>query len=78
MLIATVPFLAAAMILSGPASATGKHVTCEQIRAALASGKTPAEVAKELKVSSKTVNKCNAKVASSKKHGSQGTAPAAQ
>ena len=51
-----VPFLAAALILSGPAYATGKKVTCHQIRAELASGKSAADVAKELKVSKKTVN----------------------
>lgn len=80
-LVAAVPFLAAAMFVVGPATAATKKVTCSQIRAELASGKTPADVAKDLKVSKKTVDKCNAKVASAKKHGSSGhssksTAPA--
>jgi hypothetical protein len=72
-LVAAVPFLAAAMLVAGPAVATSKKVTCSQIRAELASGKKPSEVAKELKVSKKTVDKCNAKVASSKKQGSHST-----
>jgi hypothetical protein len=68
-LVAAVPFLAAAMLVAGPATATTKKVTCKQIRAELSSGKAPADVAKDLKVSKKTVDKCNAKVASAKKHG---------
>jgi uncharacterized protein (DUF433 family) len=77
--IASVPFLAAALILSGPAYATGKKVTCSQIRTELASGKTSAEVAKELKVSKKTVQQCSQqKTASTSKHSSHThTAPAA-
>lgn len=67
-LVAAVPFLAAAMLVAGPATATTKKVTCKQIRAELASGKAPADVEKDLKVSKKTVDKCNAKVASAKKH----------
>jgi len=69
-LVATAPFLAAALLVAGPVAATTKKVTCSQIRAELASGKTPSEVEKELKVSKKMVDKCNAKVASAKKHGS--------
>ena len=65
--IASVPFLAAALILSGPAYATGHKVTCKEIRSELASGKSAADVAKELKVSKKTVASCSQKkVASSK------------
>lgn len=78
-LVAAVPFLAAALLVAGPAAATSKKVTCKQIRAELASGKTPADVAKDLKVSKRTVDKCNAKVASAKKHGTshKSSAPAA-
>jgi len=76
--IASVPFLAAALILSGPAYATTKKVTCSQIRTELASGKTSSEVAKELKVSKKTVDQCNQKKMASSKHTSHThTAPAA-
>ena len=71
-LVAAVPFLAAAMLVAGPAAAMTKKVTCSQIRAELASGKKPSEVAKDLKVSKKTVDKCNAKVASANKHTSHG------
>jgi len=78
-LMATAPFLTAAMLLAGPAVATTK-VTCKQIRAEIATGKTPASVAKELKVSQKTVDHCNAKVASNKhtraSHSMQGSPPA--
>ena len=75
---ATLPFLAAALLVSGPALATSKKVTCHQIRSELASGKTAGEVAKELKVSTKTVNGCSQKkVASSKSHATHHTAPAA-
>jgi FixJ family two-component response regulator len=82
-LVAAAPFLAAALLVAGPAAATSKKVTCSQIRAELASGKKPSEVAKDLKVSKKTVDKCNAKVASSGKHTSHSstkttTQPAAQ
>jgi hypothetical protein len=76
--VAAVPFLAAAMLVAGPAAATAKKVTCSQIRAELASGKKPGDVAKELKVSKKTVDKCNAKVASAKKHSTHSSAPAPQ
>jgi curli biogenesis system outer membrane secretion channel CsgG len=68
-LTAAVPLLAAALLVAGPASATSsKKVSCKQVREELAAGKTPAEVASELKISKKTVDHCNAKVASSKKH----------
>jgi hypothetical protein len=69
----TAPFIAAAALtFAGPvtAHATANKVTCKQIRAELASGKSPADVAKELKISKKTVDHCNAKVASTKKHSS--------
>ena len=72
-LVAALPFLAAALLVANPASATTKKVTCKQIRAELSSGKSPSDVAKDLKVSKKTVDKCNAKVASAKKHGSSHT-----
>jgi len=76
---ASLPLLAAALLVSGPALATGKKVTCHDIRAELAAGKTSAEVAKELKVSKKTVASCSQKkVASTKSHSSHShTAPAA-
>jgi hypothetical protein len=67
-LVAAVPLLAAAMLVAGPTTAKTKKVTCTQIREELASGKSPADVEKDLKVSKKTVDKCNAKVASAKKH----------
>ena len=66
---ATAPFLAAALMLAGPAAAANK-VTCKQVREQLAAGKSPADVEKELKVSKKMVDHCNAKVASTKKHSS--------
>jgi hypothetical protein len=71
--IASVPFLAAALILSGPAYATGKKVTCSQIRSELAAGKTTADVAKELKVSHKTVTQCSQKKVASSKSSSHHT-----
>ncbi len=79
-LVAAAPFLAAALLVAGPAAATHKKVTCSQIRSELGSGKSPADVAKDLKVSKKTVDKCNAKVASAKKHGTshKSSAPPAQ
>ena len=47
-------------------------VTCKQVQAELATGKTPAAVAKDLKISQKHVTNCNAHVASSKRmHGKQ-------
>jgi len=68
--VAAVPFLAAAMLLAGPASATAaKKVNCHQVRSELQAGKTPADVAKDLKISTKDVDHCSAKVASNKKHG---------
>ena len=69
----TAPFLAAAaLMLAGPVTAhAANKVTCKQIRAELASGKSPADVEKELKISKKMVDHCSAKkVASTKKHGS--------
>ena len=80
-LVAAAPFLAAVLLVAGPAAATHKKVTCSQIRSELGSGKSPADVAKDLKVSKKTVDKCNAKVASAKKHGTsshKSSAPPAQ
>ena len=75
LVVAAVPFLAAAMLFAGPVSATAKHhVSCKQIRAELAAGKKPDEVASDLKVSKSAVSHCSAKVASSKQHtGSTGT-----
>ena len=68
-LVAVVPFLAAGMLVAGPVSATtAKKVSCHQIRAELASGKTPADVEKDLKVTKKDIDRCSAKVASTKKH----------
>lgn len=77
--IASLPLLAAALLVSGPTLATTKKVTCTQIRSELAAGKTSADVAKELKVSKKTVQSCSQKkVASSKTHSSHThSAPAA-
>src|SRR5215472_891155 len=67
---ATAPFLAAALMLAGPAAAANK-VTCKQVKEQLAAGKSPADVEKELKISKKMVDHCSAKkVASTKKHGS--------
>ena len=68
----TAPFLAAAaLMLAVPVTAhAANKVTCKQIRAELASGKSPADVEKQLKVSKKMVDHCNAKVASTKKHSS--------
>jgi hypothetical protein len=84
-LVAAVPFLAAAMVVAGPVSATtAKKVSCHQIHDELAAGKTPAEVEKDLKVTKKDIDHCSAKVASSKKHvhgsvqGSTSKAPPAQ
>jgi hypothetical protein len=69
---AAVPALAAALMVAGPAMAgTSKQATCQKVQAELASGKTRAEVAKDLKVSKSTVDHCNAKVASAKKHSSK-------
>jgi hypothetical protein len=68
-MLAAVPFLAAALLVAGPVSATtAKKVSCQQIRTELQAGKTPAEVEKDLKVSKKDVDHCSAKVASNKKH----------
>jgi hypothetical protein len=69
---AAVPALAVALMIAGPAMAgTSKQATCQKIHAELASGKTPAQVEKDLKVSKSTMDHCNAKVASAKKHGSK-------
>ena len=80
-LVAAVPLLAAALLIGGPVSATTakKKVTCHQIRTELQAGKKPADVAKELKISTKEVDRCSAKVASNKKHthGTSSGAPAA-
>jgi hypothetical protein len=77
MIVAALPLVAAALVMVAPVSATTKHhVTCKQIRAELASGKKPSEVASDLKVSKATVNRCSPKVASSKRSGSH-QAPAA-
>lgn len=51
------PLLAAVILVAGPAAAV-RHVTCQQIQSALASGKKVAEVAKELKVSTRRVEHC--------------------
>ena len=78
-----VPALAAAaMLLTGPASATSTkkhHVSCSKIRSELDAGKKPAEVASDLNVSEAAVMKCTPKVAStkhSKTHQQSHTAPA--
>ena len=77
-LVAAVPFLAAAMLVAGPASATtAKKVSCHQVRSELQAGKTPGDVAKDLKISKKDVDRCNAKVASNKKH-THGTSTGSQ
>jgi hypothetical protein len=73
-LVAAVPFLAAAFLVAGPELAmAGTNVTCKQVQAELASGKTPATVAKDLKISQKRVTNCTANVASASKrmHGKQ-------
>jgi DNA-directed RNA polymerase specialized sigma subunit len=61
------PLLVVAALSVAPAYATmaGKHANaCKSIDAALASGKTPTEVAKELKVSKKSVSHCQQAMAS--------------
>jgi len=67
-----IPVLAAAaMLLSGPASATTTkkhHVSCSKIKSELSAGKKPSEVASDLNVSEATVMKCEPKVASNKQH----------
>lgn len=68
---AAVPALAVALMVAGPAMASTSKATCQKIHAELASGKTPAQVEKDLKVSKSTMDHCNAKVASTKKHGSK-------
>ncbi len=53
--------MAMAAVVASPVLAKGhkKHVvSCEQIRDAIAAGKTPDEVRKELKVSKKKVKNC--------------------
>jgi hypothetical protein len=65
---AAVPALAVALMVAGPAMAGTSKATCQKIHAELASGKTPAQVEKDLKVSKSTMDHCNAKVASAKKH----------
>ncbi|MDX2169241.1 MAG: hypothetical protein SF182_19380 [Deltaproteobacteria bacterium] len=67
LMITAASLLIAAALSGAPAFATmpGKHTgSCKKIDAALASGKTPADVAKELKVSQKSVNHCQQAMAS--------------
>lgn len=73
-LVAAIPFLAAAVLVAAPELAmASKDATCKQVQTELASGKTPAAVAKDLKISQKRVTNCNAHVASASKrmHGKQ-------
>ncbi|MGH7787357.1 MAG: hypothetical protein ACRERC_10855 [Candidatus Binatia bacterium] len=53
-----VPFLAAVLMIAGPAAAATPKVSCKTIDAQLAAGKAPAAVAKELKVTTKAVQHC--------------------
>lgn len=67
-LVAAVPFLAAALFVAAPELAMASSgATCKQVQSELASGKTPAAVAKDLKISQKRVTNCNAHVASASK-----------
>lgn len=64
-LVAAIPFLAAAFLVAGPELAMASAgPTCKQVQSELASGKTPAAVAKDLKISQKRVTNCSAHVAS--------------
>jgi curli biogenesis system outer membrane secretion channel CsgG len=77
-LVAAVPFLAAAFLVAGPELAMASSgATCKQVQSELASGKTPVAVAKDLKISQKRVTNCTAHVASASKrmHGKQPSSP---
>jgi hypothetical protein len=67
-------FIAAAMLLAGPAAATTKkpHVSCAKVRSELSAGKKPAEVASDLNISEAKVMHCSPKVASTKHHTKSG------
>jgi len=58
MLAGAVPLFAALVMIAGPAAAAAPKVSCKTIDAQLATGKAPAAVAKELKVSSAAVKHC--------------------
>jgi sulfopyruvate decarboxylase TPP-binding subunit len=67
-LVAALPVLAAALLLAGPAAAVQHKVSCKQIDTQLQAGKKAPDIAKNLKVSKRTVKRCEEQMASAKKN----------